>query len=290
MMKPSRTWPVLTAALLAVFSAAPTARAETVYGDAQPLGDGAARIYAEFEAGGKLRALGVSFEETMLENLPSVPNTYSRCFDRNGNGKIDAKGECNGDYELAFLLPDELRARAGVPFSWISVNWNPEGHPHPAPPPWAVPHFDFHFYIQEREDVRRIRPGECSELIDCEDFKRAQMPVAAKYLNPDHIDVGAAVPDMGNHLIDSKSPELAKGGPPFTRTFIYGAFDGQITFYEPMITHAYLASKPTVCADLKLPQAWQVAGAYPTRYCIRHHDGERRYTVSLESFVDRSAN
>ena len=281
---------MLGAALVSMTLAMPTASAETVYTDAQVLGNGAARVYAEFAAGGTIEVLGVGFPETMLEGLPSVPNTYSRCFDKNGNGKIDAKGECNGDYELAFVLPEAIKRRGKLPFTWISVNWNPEGHPHPAPPPWAVPHFDFHFYIQGRKSVRAIQPGACSELIDCEDFKRAQKPVPAKYLHADHIDVGAAVPDMGNHLIDSKSPELVPGGPPFTHTFIYGAYDGHVTFYEPMITHAYLAGKPSMCADLKLPRAWERAGSYPTKYCIRHNAGEGRYTVSLESFVHRSAN
>jgi hypothetical protein len=45
------------------------------------------------------------------------------------------------------------------------------------------------------EEVARIRPGPCSELIDCDDFNRAQTPVPARYVHADHIDVGAAVPD-----------------------------------------------------------------------------------------------
>ncbi len=222
-MRPSDVLPILGAVLVTISLTTRTASAETIHDGGQVLGNGSARVYMEFEADGKLRSLGVSFEEAMLEGLPSVPNTYSRCFDKNGNGRIDARGECNGDYELIFLLPDELTSRTDAPFRWNGVNWNPAGHPHPAPPPWAVPHFDFHFYIQEREAVRAIRAGKCSELIDCGDFERAQKPVPAKYRHRDHIDVGAAVPDMGNHLIDSKSPELAKNGPPFTHTFIFGA-------------------------------------------------------------------
>lgn len=264
--------------------------AEVIYSESQKLGDGTARLYIELGVDNLSAALGITFEKGMLGGLPPKPNTYSRCFDKNGNGKIDDHGECNGDYELEFLLPDETANRAKLPFEWVGVNWNPEGHPSPAPPPWAVPHFDFHFYIQDREGVRAIRPGICSELINCEDFKRSQKPVPAKYLHSDHIDVGAAVPDMGNHMIDSKSPDLVKGGPPFTHTFIYGAYDGRITFYEPMITHTYLASQPDMCQDLKLPKAWETGGTYPTRYCIRYNSEERDYTVSLESFLYRQSN
>ncbi len=45
-----------------------------------------------------------------------------------------------------------------------------------------------------------------------------------------------------------------------------------------------------MCAALKLPQAWEIGGYYPARYCIRYRDGEGRYTVSLEDFIQRNAN
>ena len=94
---------------------------------------------------------------------------------------------------------------------------------------------------------------------------------------------------MGNHLIDSKTPELTPGGPPFTHTFIYGAYDGHITFYEPMITHTFFKSRPNLCLSLKSPEAWEVGGSYPTDYCIRYFDVDGKYTVSLENFVHREA-
>jgi hypothetical protein len=262
----------------------------TVYSEARKLGEGFAQLYAELDGEGAPQVIGVSFDQGLLEGLPTMPNTWSRCFDKNENGKIDEHHECAGDYQLTFALPAELANNGTTPFKWVSVNWNPMGHPPPAPPVWAVPHIDFHFYIMEREAVRQIRPGPCSELIDCDDFARAQIPVPARYVHADHIDVGAAVPDMGNHLIDSKSPELAPGGPAFTHTFIFGAYDGQISFYEPMITQGYLQTRPDLCAPIKQPEAWAIEGYYPTTYCIRHLAEEERYTVSLEDFVHRMAD
>lgn len=255
----------------------------------QKLGKGRAWAYVALDAKGGPLALGVSMDKAALDDLPKEHNMTSRCFDKNGNGKMDA-GECLGDYELVFMLPQDGAARSVSPFKWVTLNWNPHGHGEPAPPPWAEPHFDFHFYIADRKAVKRLRPGSCGELVDCEDFKKARKPVPAKYVHRDHIDVGAAVPDMGNHLINSKAPELAKGGPKFTHTFIFGAYDGRITFYEPMITRAYLASAPKMCARIKQPAAWAIAGAYPTKYCIRYSDRSGRYTVSLEGFVERAAN
>jgi hypothetical protein len=289
-MNGSRTLVIGVSAIAACGAQAAMADAVTVYGEAKRLGDGFAQVYAELDAAGAPRVLGVTFDPGMLAGLPAMPNTWSRCFDKNENGRIDAHGECNGDYELRFELPQELAQRANTPFKWVSVNYNPMGHPPPAPPVWARPHYDFHFYIMPREAVAQIRPGPCSELIDCDDFKRAQTPVPAKYVHVDHIDVGAAVPDMGNHLIDSKSPELVVQGREFTHTFIFGAYDGHVTFYEPMVTLAYFESRPDSCVPIKQPEAWQAEGYYPTSYCIRYLADAERYTVSLEDFVRRSAD
>jgi hypothetical protein len=273
--------------LCGVAPAAAAAEPKVIATPPQKMGNGQARAYVALDADGKPLALGVSMDKGVLEGLPKEPDLTSRCFDKNGNGKMEME-ECIGDYNVTFMLEGEA-AKAVAPFKWVALNWNPHGHPPPAPPPWAVPHFDFHFYIADREAVKMLRPGACGELIDCEDFKKATKPVPGKYIHRDHINVDAAVPDMGNHLINSKAPELAKGGPPFTHTFIFGAYDGRITFLEPMITHAYLVSNPTMCALIKQPEAWEIAGSYPTKYCIRHLDQVGRYTVSLEEFVARPA-
>jgi hypothetical protein len=287
-MHRTRTLLLGVAASAACGASGALADTATVYSEARRLGDGFAQVYAELDAEGAPRVIGTSFDQGMLGGLPTMPNTWSRCFDKNENGQIDAHGECNGDFELRFALPEELARRGLTPFTWVSVNWNPMGHPPPAPPVWAVPHLDFHFYIMSADAVAQIRPGPCSELIDCDDFERAQIPVPAQYVHADHVDVGAAVPGMGNHLIDSKTPELVIAGREFTHTFIFGAYDGQVTFYEPMVTLAYLQTRPDLYVPIKQPQAWAIEGYYPTTYCIRHLAEDGRYTVSLEDFVHRT--
>ncbi len=147
-----RLW-VGVAALAAWGAHGASADAATVYGEAKGLGDGFAQVYAELDGAGAPQVIGVSFDPGLLAGLPTMPNTWSRCFDKNGNGRIDAHGECNGDYELRFTLPHELAQRANTPFKWVSVNFNPMGHPPPAPPVWAVPHYDFHFYLMAPEAV-----------------------------------------------------------------------------------------------------------------------------------------
>ncbi len=95
---------------------------------------------------------------------------------------------------------------------------------------------------------------------------------------------------MGNHLIDARTSELAD--PPqrgFTHTWIVGAYDGHVTFNEPMITLAFFLSRPDVCTPVRQPSAWATAGYYPTEYCIPYARKSGSYTVSLEGLVERAA-
>ena len=280
---------VLAAMALAVFVAVPAQAApdSVQFGEKQKIGKGTVRTYVVSASAGKPTAIGISFNAAALEGLPLAPNRTSRCFDVNKNGHIGDEGECEGDYELRLALPQSMAGKNDLPFRWVGFNWNPHGHP---PPPWSVAHFDMHFYMVDESEIDAIRVGGCEIFIDCADRERALKPVAAKYVHAEHVSVGAAVGRMGNHLIDSKTPELAKENPtPFTHTWIFGAYDGQVTFYEPMITRDFLLGKPNGCTPIKQPKAWAQAGYYPTRYCIRYSGKHDNYTVSLEGLMQRQA-
>jgi hypothetical protein len=90
------------------------------------------------------------------------------------------------------------------------------------------------------------------------------------------------VPRMGNHLLDSQSPEL-KDSLTFTRTFIYGAYEGELIFWEPMITLDMLQKTMDACWSISQPEEFLQAGYYPTQYCVRQSRKGGR-TVSLEGF------
>ncbi|UUZ55880.1 FAD-dependent monooxygenase [Massilia sp. H-1] len=68
-------------------------------------------------------------------------------------------------------------------------------------------------------------------------------------MHPDMFNTNLVYAHMGNHYADGKSPEFNGGS--FTHTFILGAFDGGITFYEPMLTKEYLQSEPDQCTPIK---------------------------------------
>ncbi|HWP37868.1 MAG TPA: hypothetical protein VNL18_09995 [Gemmatimonadales bacterium] len=274
---------VLTVGVIVILAGSRPA-ARTFFGPTAGLGSGNLQSYLTLDTEGAPVAVGVSITEGGLRDLPTQMNTESRCFDVNGDGS-HARHECMGDYERILELPAAAADVAALPFKWIGVNWNPEGHMPPAPPVYAEPHFDFHFYTAGRERIEAIASGTCGELVDCGDFQRASKPIPAAYQPPGHIDVGAVVARMGNHLVDSQSPELQTPPARFTRTFIYGAFDGELIFWEPMITLAFLQGVTAECFPIRQPESFAVPGYYPTTYCVRHDEAGKRYTVSLEGFV-----
>lgn len=256
-------------------SAAITSREQTLLGKTEHIGAGQVQSFVRLDGKGVPLAVGVTISAGALEQLPEKPNTLSRCYDLDGNGKHTGH-ECIGDVERILDVP--VDSSAGLPFKWITVNWNAAGHP----APYNRPHYDIHFFAVDRAVVEAITPGRCGELVDCGHFTRATRPVPTQYLPPGHINVGAVVPRMGNHLLDSQSPEL-KDSLPFTRTFIYGAYEGELIFWEPMITLDMLKRIRHSCWAISQPEGFRKAGYYPTQYCVSEDQRGGR-TVSLEGF------
>jgi hypothetical protein len=161
------------------------------------------------------------------------------------------------------------------------VNWNPKGH---IPPGFDMPHFDIHFYIEGiSETLQSIRAtvGICR----CQ-FKIATKPVPPNYIH--RVKSVDAVAPAGNHLIDLTSPEFH--GQNFTRTMIYGSYNGKITFYEEMLTLNYLRSQTEKCNPIKSGRGVALSGYYPTVSCIRHDPAKKEYSVSLEKFTLRQSS
>jgi hypothetical protein len=86
-------------------------------------------------------------------------------------------------------------------------------------------------------------------------------------------------------------PEAYK---PFTKTYIYGSWNGEFVFAEPMITRAYLLEKratddPAVRDEtIPVPSAgFAQPGYYPEAYRIRWDETSREYLISLTRFVSK---
>jgi hypothetical protein len=228
-----------------------------------PLGNGNVSTYVVFsknkdEKGRKRPVeLGIQIPKAVMNSLPAHPEA------------------------LVIDFPGQARE---TPFQYMLLDWNPQGHEPVGI--YDLPHFDFHFYMQDLDDVNEINPGPCSGL-DCDDYAKAMKPVPSEFAPAGYINVGSVVPYMGNHLIDPTSPEF--NGQIFTRTWLYGAYDGEITFYEPMITRASLIAEPNQCTALKLPLQYSSSGYYPTKYCTAFDEEKKIYRVYITDFVRRTA-
>jgi len=228
----------------------------TYTGEAKRVGNGVAYSWVTLGENGKPVSIGVTLTETALQGLPeTLPD-----------------GIPSHGYML--MLPKEAAKTA---FDHVGVDWNPKGHD-----PLGIydrPHFDLHFYqISAAERMKITAVGD--------DAAKCEKPVPASFAPQGYVMAPkTAVPMMGSHWVDPKSPEL--NGQPFTKTFLYGSYDGKMAFYEPMITNEYLAKKESHSEEIKQPASYQKSGFYPTRYTIRFDAARREYTVALEGMTWR---
>lgn len=188
------------------------------------------------------------------------------------------RGNDNGGHNHANSVVLKFHSKAAAtPFNHVDLGWNPHGHEPEFI--YGLPHFDFHFYTTTPEAVAAIPPYE----VDSSKHKNWPAPeyLPATYFNP-----GGGVPKMGVHWLDFTSPELS--GATFTQTFIYGSYDGQVTFYEPMITEAFILANPSFERTIPQPAKYQKTGYYPTKMRIAKVAGITN--IILEEFVLRQAS
>lgn len=237
------------------------------YGNPTKLGNGKARTYVVLDAksGNTAVELGVALDEKALDGLPDA-----------------------GEHSLVLPLPQKSPA----PYQFVELDWNPLGHPPLGV--YNVPHFDFHFYTISLDEWYTIVPG--PTFVSRANNLPTGAFVPPFYIVPGPSGAAVAVPKMGVHWLDRRSPELQNlfGNPagyrPFTKTFIYGSWNGRFTFYEPMITLAYLLSQPSdVVTPIPVPAKYPLAGYFPTAYRVTYDEQAKEYRIALTSLVARPA-
>jgi hypothetical protein len=106
---------------------------------------------------------------------------------------------------------------------------------------------------------------------------------------------------MGTHWVDMRSPELQgmlgnpQGYRPFTTTFIYGSWDGDFIFAEPMITRAFIMGRKDAATpaqrdsviQISTPQQYRPSGWQPAAYHVTWDEHSREYRVALTQFARR---
>lgn len=250
--------------------------ARLAYGTPQALGAGVARTFVALDDAGRVVSLGVAMSETAMTGLPQTPMP----------GMPSAA-------MLSLALPTEA---AGTGYNHVMLDWNPAGHePEHV---YTLPHFDFHFFQITPAERDAMNPGNPDFGPRSGSFPAAQF-VPADYLATSVLanipPAAAAVPLMGMHWVNTKSPELQP--PPanqqFTSTFIYGSYNGRFIFVEPMITKAYIESakqRPQgIAFPVTSPERVATSGLYPRAYSITYHSSAKEYRISLDELVRKQS-
>jgi hypothetical protein len=219
---------------------------------------GKAWTWVQLNKQGNPEKMGVSLSDAALNSVPVST----------GGGH----GHSEGNHWVM-----KLPAKAGLTaFNHLGMHWNPNGHEPETI--YTLPHFDFHFYTTTPEEVLEIGTYETDSVR----FKN--MPSAeyypAKYINP---GAATAVPQMGGHFIDVTHDEFQ--GKTFGEAFLFGSFDGKVTFYEPMITLDFLKKNSNFEREIPQPAKVQKSSWYPTKMKVVKHDGITE--VVLDQFVYR---
>lgn len=162
-------------------------------------------------------------------------------------------------------LPDEVANATG--FDHLGVNWEPHGHP---PALFLTPHFDFHFYTIDPEQV---------QAIDCADLsKPAQIP--AQYALPDmEIPgigelVGLCVPTMGMHaMLEHELEETDL----FGASLIVGYYRENLIFLEPMIAKAKLLEAQSFTMDVPEVPSAGASVRWPTQFQAVYDEVSRSF-------------
>ena len=205
------------------------------------------------------------------------PEKLAITIDAAAMNSLDPGSDAPGEDEMnSVSIP--FPNKAGVtPFTHALIDWNPHGH-EPAGI-YDQPHFDFHFYMESEAEHLTI------PLYQQDSSKFLNYP-APEYLPANYFNAGGGVPQMGCHWIDVTSPELH--GQLFTQTFLYGSYNGNVTFYEPMITKAFIDANSSFERQIPVPSKFKIAGYYPTKMTLSTIQGA--VTVTLENFVYRQAS
>lgn len=192
--------------------------------------------------------LGFELDDAVLQNLPN-PNAPE-------------------EQQILVSLPNQ--AQQLTLFNHLTFQFNPHGHdPQFA---YGVPHCDFHFYqipVAQRLTIDINNPA-------------IMNPPDPSYIPDGYNGPVGPISQMGSHFIDVQAPEF--NGGTFTKTFIYGSYDGNVIFEELMATLVQL-NAPTAEINIRQPRSYQNSGYYPVTYGVARSNGKTY--VYVKNFIYR---
>jgi hypothetical protein len=249
-------------------------------GDKISFGKGSIQTYLQINPDGSPNAYGFTFSDLVLQDLPSkeTPNDFQNCYDADENGVITPQ-ECVGGHSRFLFFPKHNQR---APIRWGAFSYYPKMNL----PPEIVDSslLDFRFNILGFLQTNAIKLGPCPGLLNCEDFAKAKKDLPENYQPRDYTNLEAVEGKVGNRMMDLTAKEFETRNK-FSKTFIYGSYNGHLTFLEIISSVGFLKGKKSQCSPIKRPKNYEEPGFYPTKYCIKYWAPSKRYFVSLEGFV-----
>jgi hypothetical protein len=244
----------LRAALLVGLAPLAAAAQGTEYGPQLTLGEGTVRAFADTDAAGVATRIGVEMTEEAVASLA---------------------------HDMAFVTVPLPEAATAAGYEHVSLDWMPHGH-EPGDL-FGVPHFDVHFYMTSEAERIAIDPSDPHFM-----EKGANRP-SADLMPPNFVPPPTVqpVPAMGEHWVDVTDPVFA--GQRFEAVLIYGAWDGEMIFVEPMVTRDLLLSRRDFGGELGQPDRVAAAVSLPGSWSVTFDAESGVHRVSIDNLVPRVA-
>lgn len=225
-------------------------------GESSEFGSGSVSSYVRVGDDGNVVAYGLKLTASALDGLSADPES---------------------DLHTHVHMPEGV---AGVPAKYVDIHFLPLGHPGgPGNTYWAVPHFDFHFFLKDDEESATYT-----------DPSVAFNPLPAAYVPDGYILApDSFVPGEGVHWVNP-----AEFGGAYTTNFIYGSYDSEMTFLEPMEALSFLedmrdGNVGDFTSAIGSASNYQSAGLYPKEYSVSYDADEGAFQIELSNLVMRSA-
>jgi len=247
-----------------------------IKGDEKKVGKGLVWTWVKVQdRSGIPERIGITMTPGSLQGLPADHGVAQA--DSLKLKLIDGSPHHNFEYEL--LFPPEADRTA---YSHMGFNWNPEGHG-PLPGVFFRPHFDVHFYMATPA-YRHSITNENLKDVHIQNIEPPRDFLPSTYERAPN----TSEPRMGTHYADMSSEQLKPGK--FNNIFLFGGHNGNILFWEPMLTRDYLLSKPNFTAKIPQPKAYPVSGYYPLSYSVKYDKGSGNINVSLDELTLRASS
>jgi Domain of unknown function (DUF5602) len=235
---------------LLILSAPSASHASTVESEPRSLGNGTVRTYVELDDHNNLTEIGVILSDSALTNLPDHTSEY------------------------VLQLPPQAATAA---ITHIGLNWQSHGH---APSQiYSPPHFDLHAYIitsAERDAITAV--GANLETVYAAPL--SELIPTGYVMAPN-----SAEPGQGAHWVDPTADEFHGTPHGFDHTLIYGYYNGEMSFVEPMVTLEFLKSQQEFEGAIAVPARYARPGAYPTAYSITYNEVTGEHIIALTNFT-----